>query len=272
MSFKGLVVIFLFLVSCGNPYTRFSNQSSSAAIYEEALKSFNNSDWVTAIQKFEQLDAAYLAQRDVRYNYAKALAGRCGYDFIGFAASLASADLGGATFMQFMLSPWGNKLVLPSYCSLAEAQMRLLWATYTPNTSEQFFMTFLSLAKIGAYLRSKADIAENSGLGDGVTDAGFDSCDDADTITTLVDDEIAEVITGLGNFLINFGAVGSAISSSLTSTTDDLATACGVLNPNPCTQTDSSAVTPQMVTSMRNLLSLSGFGLTTACLVPPCCP
>lgn len=272
MRQRVFLLIFLFSVSCGNPYTRFSDQNSSAAIYEDALKSFNNSDWVTAIQKFEQLSADYLAQRDVRYNYAKALAGRCGYDFIGFAASIADANLGSATFMQYILSPWGNRIILPSYCTLAEAQMRLLWLSHAPNVSEQFFMTFLSLAKMGAYLRSKADISENSGLGDGVTDVGFDSCDDTDSLTTLTDAEVAEVITGLGNFLINFSSVGSAISSSLTSTTDDLSTACGVLSPNPCTQTDASAVSASMITSMRNLLSLSGFGLTTACLVPPCCP
>lgn len=273
MQISLLVVLFIFIGSCGNPYTRFSDQNSSAAIYEDAVKASNNSDWVTAIQKFELLSPDFLAQRDVRYKYAKALAGRCGYDFIGFAASMADANLGSATFMQYILNPWGNKIILPSFCSLAEAQMRLLWASYTPpEVTEQFFMTFLSLAKMGIILRSKADIGENSGLGDGTTDVGFDACDDADSVSTLTDTEVAEVITGLANFLINFSSVGSSISSSLTSSTDDLAAACGVLTPNPCTQTDVTAVTPGMVTSMRNLLKLSGFGLTTSCVIPPCCP
>ena len=264
----GLIVF----TTCANPYATFSDQSSNAAIYEDAIKAMNASQWSLAISKFETLSPDYLAQRTVRFNYAKTLAGRCGYDFIGFAASFSDANVGGNTFMQFLLGMWGNKVVSPAFCSLSEAQMRLLWQNTTPTADEQFFMAFMSLAKMGMYLRSKADVGENGGLGDGVTDVGFDSCDATDSLTTLTNDEIREVLTGLGNFLVNLVAVGDAISSNVNNTVTTVNTLCGVVNPNPCTQTEASAISDDMVTSMRNLLSFVGFGLTTSCGLLPCCP
>lgn len=271
---KWLFLIFIsWVCGCANPLTQWSNVSSNEAVYEDAIKAANAGNWIVALENFARLTPEYLAQRPVRFNYSKTLAGRCGYDFFGFANDLSNANLGGATLMQFMMSAWGNKTILPEFCSESEAQLKLIWEDSTPTTTEQFFMTFLSMAKIGMYLRSKADVGENGGLGNGTVDGGFDSCDDADSPTTLTDDEVAEVITGLSLFLNNISSVGSALSGGITGAVGPMQAICDAMGVNnPCDKTDVEDVTADIITTMRNLLKFDGFGLTTACGMLPCCP
>lgn len=269
-----LVFIVMIFMSCSNPLTQLSNQSSHEALYEDAKKAANNGRWNEAINKYQQMEPSYRNQRSIRFDYAKALAGACGYDFIGFAGSLGNANLGASTLMQYLLSLWGNKAITPDLCTAAELEVKEIWDVSTPTTTEQFFMALLSLAKMGMYLRYKADIQENQGLGNGLPDNTFDSCDDSDTPQTMTDGDIKEVMTGLGLFLQNIAAVGSAISNSLQNSSSNLSAACALVTPNPCAALNSDQITNDQVASMRNLLKFPGFGLNNTCIGLPdaCCP
>jgi hypothetical protein len=274
-----LIFCLIFLDSCSNPYSEYSNSSTDEAIYEEALKAYNSSQWDKAIAKFQSLSPSFLNTREVRFNYAKALAGKCGYDFITFIETVSSTDFSGPTLFEAFLSMWGNRSIIPSYCTLAEAQVKIIWSqlnsTAERSMSEKFFMALLSLAKIGMYLRVKADVDANGGLGNGVADAGVDACTPANPPTQLLrfsDDEIKEIITGLALFISNLSAIGSAISnlSSLTGALDPI---CGPpLNASFCTKTEAVNVTNTEVTDFRKILQSTEAGIVKSCSFLLCCP
>lgn len=274
------LIITLVANSCSNPFTPFSNSSTDSAIYEDAIKASNASQWDTAIQKFESLTASFLDRREVRFNYAKALAGRCGYDFINFIDAVSNADFSGpSTVFSLLLAMWGNRQVTPYFCSASEAQVKIIWSDLASiddrTISEKFFMAFLSLAKMGMYLRVKADVTQNNGLGDGTVDGGVSACTPANPETELLrfsDAEIREVITGLALFILNLTAIGSAVSNL-----DDLSGAldqiCGPpVNATFCTKVNADDVLDSEVELFRQFLESADVGLTTNCNMPLCCP
>ncbi len=269
------IFIFIFsLFSCSNPLTQVSNASTDEALYEDAQKALNSSNWDLSISKFETLSASFLSQREVRFKYAKALAGKCGFNFITLSEILADADLNSTSFFSYLLSMWGNKSISPSHCTLSETQMKLIWDGYTASGEEQLFMALLSFSKMGMYLRTKADNDENLSLGDGTVDAGFNECSSADTNDTLTDSEIKEVTTGLGLFIQNIAGVSSIISSSLDSEVTSLSAVCALLTPNPCTAINPEDITPEAVATMRDLLRIDTIGIDTCINIDPttCCP
>ncbi|MCS6839025.1 MAG: hypothetical protein NZ480_09300 [Bdellovibrionaceae bacterium] len=277
-----IVVYTLLHTSCSeNPIKKFSNASTNEAIYEDAMKLYNNGQFTESIQKFAQLSPQFLNQREVRFNYAKALAGKCGYTFIDFISAVSSANFGGSnTFFQTLLSLWGNKHVLPTFCTQAEAQVKIIWSQLNSpserTTSEKFFMALISLAKMGMYMRVKFDIAENSGLGNGVVDTGVNSCTNSPNPLFFSDAEIKEIITGFALFVENLTAIGTALAnlSSITGLTNGLCSYPGVTF---CSVTDAANVTSAQVTQLRKLLRSSSTGLDgVSCvpIIPPdnCCP
>jgi hypothetical protein len=278
-NLANFIFCFIFLNSCSNPYSEYSNRSTDEARYEEALKAYNSGQWDTAIAKFQSLSPSFLNAREVRFNYAKALAGKCGYDFITFVETVSSTNFSGPTVFEAFLSMWGNRSIIPSFCTLAEAQVKIIWSqlnsTADRSISEKFFMALLSLAKMGMYLRVKADVDANGGLGNGLTDPGVDACTPASPPTQLLrfsDDEIKEVITGLALFIANLSAIGGAISN-LSSLTGALGPICGPpLNASFCNKTNAQDVTSSEVTDFRKVLQSIEAGIVKSCSIMVCCP
>jgi hypothetical protein len=276
--FGGALLQILLPSSCSNPFKELSNQSSDQALYEEALKASNASQWVTAVIQFEKMSAGFLASRQVRFDYAKALAGRCGYDFFRFGDVISTTNFQGGSFFSQLLAMWGNREVLPQFCTQAELQVKTIWsglASVTERTlSESFFIAFLSLAKMGMYLRFKADVDGQNGLGNGTPDNGVNACVAANPVTQSLrfsDDEIKEIITGLALFLFNLASMGTAVSNL-----DDISTAldvvCGPpINATFCTKVHASEITGAEVTLFRKMLQSQELGLTTSCSVLTCC-
>jgi hypothetical protein len=278
-----LAVASVLVVTCKNPYEKFSLQSSDEALYHAAMQAYNNNQFVLATQYFQQLSPGFLGQREVRFNYAKSLAGRCGYTFLDFVNSLQNANFSNPLF-KVLLSMWGNKQVLPQYCTQAELQVKQIWAQYgTPTIEEKLFIVLLALSKMGMYLRSSHDIDENGGLGNGVVDTGVDSCT-VDTSGTVpkqfTDMEIKEVITGLALANLYVAALASVVSNA-TTISNALNTFCTAPGVTFCSLTDTASVTAADVKKMRGFLVWDSTGLDgdSSCLpvnpTPPpplCCP
>lgn len=268
----------LSLTRCSNVFTPMANKNSDEALYEDAVNALNDLDYDTSIQKFQALSVGFAARVEVRENYAGALAGKCGLSFSTFYSQISEATWGATPFFQVLMNMWTDKAVSPSFCKLAEEQIKLIWASATQTTSQQLFMVILSMGKMGAYIRSKADIDGASSRGDGATDVAFDACTDQDDANHLTDDEMREVITGFSLMLLNIAAFASGFG--LGDTVDDINTACGVLVPNPCATTDAASVTDGMIESMRDLIATSstnptapfGVGNCAIAAVPLCCP
>jgi len=277
------LALLLITCSCANPFSQFSNSSTDKAIYEEALKASNASQWEVALIKFESLSANFLNAREVRFNYAKALAGRCGFDFVRFIDAVSRANFSGpATLFEVLLSMWGNRLIIPNFCTLAELQVKTIWGQLpeisSRTNSERFFIVFLSLAKMGMYLRVKADVDGLGGLGNGFSDVGVNACQVANPASQLLrfsNDEIKEVVTGLALFFLNITAIVAAISN-ISDLSGALNLICGSgpgqLNASFCSKVNAADVTPAEVTDFRKILQSTELGIVKSCTVLACCP
>jgi hypothetical protein len=284
--FHFLLIIFV-VTSCKNPLTQLSNSSTDEAYYEEAIKAAHAGQWVTSIENFQRLSAGFLNQRHVRFDYAKALAGRCGYDFAGFINAINNTNFGGtSSLFKGIMAIWGNRIISPQFCTDSEQQVKIIWSQLNSindrTTEEKFFMAFLSLAKMGIYLRSKADVDANGGLGDGVVDNGFSACLVASPATQLLrlsDSEIKELVTGLSLFMLNLTAIGAALSNA-SSITNVLSQVCGPpINATFCNKVNADEVLAAEVATFRKVLATKDIGLglpsdtcEVSTILTLCCP
>ncbi|GIL18455.1 MAG: hypothetical protein BroJett040_22060 [Oligoflexia bacterium] len=240
-----------------------SNKETDQARYEDALKAKNNSDWDTAITKFQALSSDFLNQEAVLEQYAGALAGKCGLNFITYTNSLGSSTIDSSTpFFKYLMNAFTGKAVSPAHCTTAEMVMKQIKTmTGTWTTNQTFFVLILSMVKMGTYIRNKADVDGTGNLGDGNPDATINLCRDAEagdaTTAYLTDTEIKEIITGFALMLQNF----AAFSANLGGAGDALATisaTCGPpLNLTFCSKTDAAGVDATDVKGMRSILSLA---------------
>ncbi len=245
---------------CSNVLESSAKKTTDEAYYEEATKAVNNSRWDDAISYFEKMSTGFASKTVVREDFAGALAGKCGLNFIEFVQSLKSST--GSIFL-FSMNAWTGKTISPAHCLRAEKMIRSIWDTETPSTKQKFFMAIVGLAKMGAYLRSKADVDGVDNLGDGTTDTAFNACDA--TVAgpnNLEDDEVGQVLTGLMLFVTNiadFAADVGSGSADTTSITDLCADLVAQGQPNPCDSTNwdaiSADVKDDLVVMMRALLA-----------------
>lgn len=274
----GLTALLVVQSGCTNLYTPLANKETDEARYEEAMKYLNAGDYDAAATQFELLSDGFRSQVTVRQYYASALAGKCGYSMANFIEFLGSADFSTSPFFKSLMNQFTGVAVRPEFCTAAENEIKAIWAMSTPTASQQFFMSILSMSKIGAYLRSKADIDGTGNLGDNSADPGFDVCNSS--ASNFTDDEVKEVVTGFSLMLLNIGGFLGSMSGGTADVIDDINTACGLMTPNPCATTDPAGVDAGMVASMRDMLNTAQTNPTLplgigACVNPDitlCCP
>lgn len=270
----------LALTACSNVYSGMSNRNTDEAHYEDALKALNEQDFDLSLAKFESLSSDYRDRNDVRQYYASALAGKCGFNFASFLSFIENADFSSSSFFKVLMNQFTDRNVLPEYCTRSEAQIKLIWQSQTPTASQQLLMVMLSMSKMGAYLRSKADLDGPLNLGDNTPDASFNVCTNSNA--NLTDGEIREIVTGFSLMLMNIATFLGSFSGSTATVIGAINTACGLVDPNPCATTDASGVTDEMVASMRDILATNAaytpapFGIGS-CAFPAtnledCCP
>ena len=176
----------------------------------------------------------------------------------------------------YLMNAFTDKVVNPTYCTRAEAVINSISTDPLSRTSgENMFMLILSMAKMGAYLRSVADLDGANTLGDGTTDAAFDACTVGSGAGQLSDAATAEVVTGFAEFLINFASAGAQFSG-ISSTVTSLSAACTTFNLSFCSKVDASQVTAADIYAMRSILATCaanptlpiGIGVTATCTDP----
>lgn len=285
--FLSLILVAMSVVNCSNIFEPMSAKNSNDAYYEAGSKALDQSDFDTAISNFSKLTSGYLdSSPAIRRKYAGALAGKCGLVFATFYSSISGTNFGTTPLFKGLMNQFTQKAVSPSYCALAEAQMKAIWAVSTPTAGEQLFMVMLSMAKMGAYLRNKADHDSDDDLGDGTTDGTFDGCANTDDADHLTDAEVKEIITGFSLMLQNITAFSATLG--LGDTVDDLTAVCAAIPDSPCSTSEVANVTDEMVASMRDLLATNenyttangaladipyGVGSCAAATpLPGCCP
>lgn len=259
----------ILFIGCANIFEPAGDKNSDEALYEEAQKYVNDSDYDSAIEKFEAISATFLAQEEVRKAYAGALAGKCGLNFLEYFNSLSGAS---SVIFKWFMNAFTDKVIDPDSCAEAQAQMELLSESKgSLDDGEKLFMAILGMVKIGTNMRHKADVDGASNLGDGSMDAGFNVCANVNDTSHFTDDEMKQIITGFGLVLLNISTLGSNGNNL-----GDVSDACDDITPNPCEITDVDSVTADSIDFFRNLIDSTTYGIgscaNTGALILTCCP
>lgn len=275
-----LIIISIVCVttSCQNPPNVLGNMASTggdAAIYEEARKKVDDREWDAAITMITvDMSAAYQARTDVKETLAGAYAGKCGLDFVNFVLGLSSSNSIGQLYAFFM-SAMKNKIVVPAACDSAQTILESFGNSTARTADQNLMLTIVGMAKAGAWIRIKAD-QDNSGLGDGAKDAGFNVCNAA----SFPDDNVIGATVGLGLVLNNIASVSSRIAGSTLNDIntfnanclaalqllDNTITSCDLTNVNFVTQKKA------LFRSLLNESSTIGFGGCTTDTPFTACP
>lgn len=277
MSMKRLfIVIAIILTSCNeNLYLGKSNMNSNAALYVDAKASMSAQDWDTALTKFSLMDTGFRSDRAVAFDYAAALAGKCGFDMVTFSTALSAASLGANSadpttmpLFYFLMQAYQQQTinmnvtgvttpsaVTDTYCSWSQSIMDNIKSSYGSWTAnEKFFVVMFNLARIGMTLRKLADADGAGNNGDGTMDNTFDACD---STTDMIDFHANHLVTAFANVVQNYsGLVSGANGAAL----DGFATLCTTTNLTLCTHTAIADVTANDRKNIRSMVMLSEDG------------
>lgn len=268
-----------------NVLETIADKNTDDALFTAAKKSLDEGSYASAITSISGMSTKGKAGADVQTVLGSAYAGKCGFNFINFFTNLSDAGFDNINFFTFTMQAFTGTAVSPVDCTTA---IDIFNATY-PNVNRRptdvaLMMTLLGLAKMGTYVRNKADLDGDSELGDGIVDTAFNACND------FTSDEVGEITTGLGVFLINFLALGNGLFGGEDSkeAVNIFAKACnlatggtlesdGSVTGGACTKTSAAEITAGEVALMRDVLQSDSFGLgqcneANAALVSTCCP
>jgi hypothetical protein len=270
------LAMIVFLSACANVFEAASNKTSDEALYEDAIKLLDDGQYDESIAKFNLLSTGFASSTPVRQNWAGALAGRCGLNFVQYLGSLGEDLTGSPTFFQYLASAWDGVEVHPESCTLAEQKIKEIWTGSAPTASQQLFMAILSLAKMGTIIRNTSDNNESSGTGNGTVDAEFSACNDTDPndANQISDAQVVELVTGLSLFLQNITGFTAQLSSDVSDLKTALEAGCALMSPNPCSTTEAANVSQAMIDSTRRILDYPLIGVGSCAQMDPnnCCP
>lgn len=227
MKYKNLLVILMSLVlttSCGQPnvLTEYSNTDSDEALYLDAKNKMDDFDWDGAIDIMtNELSASYQTRNDVKTSLMHAYGGKCGISFFDLIHSLSNVS--STKMFEFALQLYAGKVVDVTACDNAIAVLKSIGATAAERTNQQnAFAAILGLTRMATTIHAKFD-TESSGLGDGIVDAGADSCAIADVAGRLSDTDMNRIISGVGLVFENLSALGDELTGGSAGTSFEAA-------------------------------------------------
>lgn len=232
-------VMVLVCTSCGgNMFEGMSGKTSHDAIVEEVKNLVNDQQFAEAVALIEGSSGFVVTDRGEKLLMASAYAGACGLTFADVFDSLSTAS---GSPMKFMMSAFTNRVLDPTKCFAAQQWIERIGNAGTRTVNENIAMFLVGFAKVGAFLRYRADTSA-TGIGDGTVDATFDSCDN----TKLPRSDVKQVVTGFGLMIENVAALGTMISGSLSGNITSigalctgLGLSCNVTNPSGISDADA---------------------------------
>lgn len=275
-NFLVVLILSLAMTSCSDPnlFKQFSNQTSDEALYKEALKKIDALEYTAAIDIIKnQMSSAYQQRVDVRESLMGAYAGKCGLTFVTLVDGLGTTAE--TKIFPLALGAFGSLAIDTTSCDNAVEVLKGFGTSTQRSANQNLFAAFLGLAKMGVNLRKTLD-RENSGLGDGVVDAGYDVCA-APAGTTdgqLTDEEMKKVITGLGLVFDNIATLIASIGNGNegVNALDAAKTQCeSIPGVTSCTFIEESDIDPTTVAIFRKMLASTDLGFGN-CSVITCCP
>lgn len=277
MKIVKLLFISFVLSSCSeNIFDEIADKDTPEAVYFEAKQEINNSNFVGAIALLESLDPAFLAERERVPVYASAYAGRCGLIFLNLLDSLQNAPAG--SVFVILMSAFPGALDDPNVqaCIQAETILEGIGDASVRNGDENLLMAFISLAKIGTILSSRADldddgVADNDGMPSGT----FDQCDNGD----FPDATVRELGAGLAQTIQSLAGLSEQYVQDTINEVNNICAQDPNL-ANFCTQTNPALFSANEVQALRYLVGSNDFGIdscggnnfTNCAIANPACP
>jgi hypothetical protein len=263
-AFK-VALILLILVTqaqCTDNLFLVLKRDSDESLLFEAKKKMNDQDWDAALEQFEGMSTDFLALRTTKIEHAKAYAGKCGLNLFELLT-----DLGGASsFLAILTSAFrGSTVANATACINAEAKIQEISVSAALRTGdENLVMAFVSFAKIGAILASRADVN-----GDGTLNwVHNDACTVGNGVTNfMTSTEARHIATGFSNALAGLTFAGSTIGGAQATDLDAVCDAVALVNPayDFCSTFVTSGITANMELGIRAIVqeASSGIGLGT---------
>ncbi len=271
------------LSSCGfNIFETTANKDKDSALFHKAQYQLDRLEFAESIKTLKSMTTDFQAKAEFKRILASAYAGKCGLLFLSFFKAVGEA--GSVPLFQIFMKAFTQKAVDPASCYEAAVIMREIGSSASVRSSEDnLFLAILSMAMIGSYIKSKADVDSTGGLGDGVVDTTFNSCDAQEAApgqAFLTDDDVKSVVVGFSLLLENIAYLSAvaAGNSAATAVTDFLEkcniVAAGSGGDNPCLKFTIADVTQPNVIAFRNILktSTAGLGDCTDEAIITCCP
>ncbi len=262
-----LIVLLLSSTSCKNALKELSETTTDEAVYEDATKDLDASDFNAAITKLTSLSPDYKKRREVVFSLASAYVGRCGFNFATFSTALS--NIGATRFFPFLLTQFkGATAAHVDDCTSAESQILSLTKAYdltALTSSENLFLAFVEFAKIGATFGTYADLDQN-----GTVDVGFDSC----VAAQLPVARAQSLGSGLNLAVAAITQSGSTVASGVLTS---FASVCSGLPSgfNFCTVYDPNALTGNLLKAVNALVkenSVVGLGSCVGNVQTCACP
>ena len=263
------LITLLLTTSCSNILDEFAKKDTDEALLYEAYKNMNSGLWDLAIGNFEDMSADYLTKREVKIQYAKAYAGRCGLDLLQLFEDLSSNLSTGRLYVLLMTALSGATVTEADDCAQAESIMLSISQLASSRTGEEnTTLAFISFAKMGAIFSAFADETTP----DGTTDADFNGC--SNTVSPGISESYVREI-GIG-LAIASTSLTEAINSGGLSGADELTianqtcTALATLGSQYdfCDETDPDNLTADQVKAIRWTMvdnQVLGLGGATSC-------
>lgn len=208
-----VMLVLSITTSCGKPniLTDYSVTTSDEALYLNAKTKMDNSDWDGAIAILtSSLSATYQARNDVKESLMHAYGGKCGISFLNLINSLKNVS--STKMFEFALQIYVGSTVDLTACDNAYTTLVSLGTAATRTNDQNLFAAILGLTRMSATLHAKMD-TDLAGLGNGVVDAGWDSCAVSSAVNRLSDAEMDRIVSGLGLIFENIAALGNALTS-----------------------------------------------------------
>jgi hypothetical protein len=241
---------------CQNLYGEIADKKSDAALMYQAKMHIDRSEFTSAINAMNRASAASRDSRQGRVVIATAYAGRCGLNLITLAEQLA--NMGSDTLFRQLMVAFKSATVVGGQaadCQQAESLLMGIPGAQR-NSSDNVFLAFTSMSKIGAYLGQSS--ANDSGTGN--VAAGFNACNTGE----ISDSEIRQIGSGLMTMMAAFDSSGAPVLDNLTAILDPFCTALETATgATTCDKTDPDDFDATELKFLRSMLRSNEIGLNT---------
>lgn len=226
-----LALLVVSAASCSvNILEEFADKESNEALLVEAKIQINKRQWQAAINLFNDMTPAFLAQRDVVVLHASAYGGLCGIDFLSLTDAIS--NMGTSNLLEVLLAEMkGAGAAAYNACNTAEdLLLSNLPASAARTEDENLLVALISLGKMGSILAEDATLDSDD---DGVVETTWGGCSaTSESLTVARLQEFAFSTVKAIDAISNQSTIGGVFPSGICSLAPPFDTVCAADDPS----------------------------------------